>query len=149
MRNHFHLAVQTPEPNLSLGMKWLQGTWAVRFNRRRGEVGQPFQGRYKAVHVEPGESMLRVIDCIHLNPVRAGIVAVERLGDFHWSSLAAAPASPDVARARHAPARKRWLGGSTQANDVGVRPLARGATAIGRGHQRELVAAPVSAQRRD
>ena len=24
MRNHFHLAVETPEPNLSLGMKWLQ-----------------------------------------------------------------------------------------------------------------------------
>ena len=36
MRNHFHPAVQTPEPNLSLGKKWLQGTWAVRFNRRRG-----------------------------------------------------------------------------------------------------------------
>ena len=37
MRNHFHLAVETPEPNLSLGMKWLQGTWVARFNRFRGE----------------------------------------------------------------------------------------------------------------
>jgi REP element-mobilizing transposase RayT len=51
MRNHFHLAVETPEPNLSDGMKWLQGTWAMRFNRFRGEVGRPFQGRYKAIHV--------------------------------------------------------------------------------------------------
>jgi putative transposase len=51
MRNHFHLAVETPEPNLSDGMKWLQGTWAARFNRFRGEVGRPFQGRYKALHV--------------------------------------------------------------------------------------------------
>ena len=29
MRNHFHLAVETPEPNLSRGMKWLQGPWTV------------------------------------------------------------------------------------------------------------------------
>jgi putative transposase len=27
MRNHFHLALETPEPNLSVGMKWLQRTW--------------------------------------------------------------------------------------------------------------------------
>ena len=48
MRNHFHLAVETPEPNLSEGMRWLQATWAARFNRLRGEAGRPFQGRYKA-----------------------------------------------------------------------------------------------------
>jgi REP element-mobilizing transposase RayT len=26
IQNHFHLALETPEPNLSLGMQWLQGT---------------------------------------------------------------------------------------------------------------------------
>ena len=40
MRNHFHLALETPEPNLSLGMKWLQGTWAARFNRYRGQANR-------------------------------------------------------------------------------------------------------------
>ncbi|MBI4625190.1 MAG: transposase, partial [Verrucomicrobia bacterium] len=87
MRNHFHLAVETPEPNLSLGMKWLQGTWAIRFNRFRGEVGQPFQGRYKAIHVERGGPLARVVDYIHLNPVRAGVVPIERLLTYRWSSL--------------------------------------------------------------
>jgi putative transposase len=91
MRNHFHLAVETPEPNLSLGMKWLQGTWAIRFNRFRGEMGQPFQGRYKAIHVEPGDSLANVADYIHLNPVRAGIVTFEHLEDFRWSSLTLFP----------------------------------------------------------
>jgi putative transposase len=38
MRNHFHLAVETPEADLSAGMKWLQGTWAARFNRYHGET---------------------------------------------------------------------------------------------------------------
>jgi REP element-mobilizing transposase RayT len=69
MRNHFHLAVETPEPNLSEGMKWLQGTWAARFNRFHGEAGRPFQGRYKALHVQPGHVMAQVGHYIHLNPV--------------------------------------------------------------------------------
>lgn len=87
MSNHFHLAVETPEPNLSEGMKWLQGTWAMRFNRFRGESGRPFQGRYKALHVEPGHALAQVGHYLHLNPVRARVLPVERLPDFRWSSL--------------------------------------------------------------
>ncbi|MBI5693763.1 MAG: transposase [Verrucomicrobia bacterium] len=87
MRNHFHLAVETPEPNLSEGMRWLQATWAARFNRFRGESGRPFQGRYKALHVEPGHSLAQVAHYIHLNPVRARVVTPERLPEFRWSSL--------------------------------------------------------------
>ncbi|MGO8928546.1 MAG: transposase [Limisphaerales bacterium] len=26
MRNHFHLVIETPQPNLVVGMKWLLGT---------------------------------------------------------------------------------------------------------------------------
>jgi REP element-mobilizing transposase RayT len=87
MRNHFHLAVETPEPNLSEGMRWLQATWAARFNRFRGEVGRPFQGRYKALHVEPGHALAQVAHYIHLNPVRAGVLPSRRVGQFRWSSL--------------------------------------------------------------
>jgi REP element-mobilizing transposase RayT len=87
MSNHFHLALETPEPNLSEAMKWLQGTWAARFNRFRGEIGRPFQGRYKALHVEPGEALGQVAHYIHLNPVRAGIVPAERLPEYRPSSL--------------------------------------------------------------
>jgi REP element-mobilizing transposase RayT len=87
MRNHFHLALETPEPNLSDGMRWLQGTWAVRFNRFRGESGRPFQGRYKALHVEPGHALAQVAHYIHLNPVRAKVVPAERLLEFGWSNL--------------------------------------------------------------
>lgn len=87
MSNHFHLAVETPEPNLSDGMKWLQGTWARRFNGYRGHVGRPFQGRYKALHVEPGDALAQVAHYIHLNPVRAGIVPMEGLCGYRWSSL--------------------------------------------------------------
>jgi REP element-mobilizing transposase RayT len=87
MSNHFHLAVETPKPNLSAGMKYLQGTWANRFNRYRGENGRPFQGRYKSLHVEPGHALAQVAHYIHLNPVRARITPMEQLAAFRWSSL--------------------------------------------------------------
>ncbi|MEO6567512.1 MAG: transposase [Opitutaceae bacterium] len=87
MRNHFHLAVETPEPNLSEGMRWLQGTWAGRFNRFRAEGGRPFQGRYKALHVEPGHALAQVAHYIHLNPIRAKVVTAERILEYRWSSL--------------------------------------------------------------
>ncbi|MBI5774742.1 MAG: hypothetical protein HZA89_13480, partial [Verrucomicrobia bacterium] len=66
---------------------WLQGTWAARFNRFRGEAGRPFQGRYKALHVEPGHALAQVAHYIHLNPVRAKVVPIAKVADFAWSSL--------------------------------------------------------------
>ncbi len=87
MRNHFHLAVETQDPNLSTGMQWLQSTWATRFNRFRRETGRPFQGRYKAIHVEPGHALAQVAHYIHLNPVAANVVPSGRLLEFSSSSL--------------------------------------------------------------
>jgi putative transposase len=87
MSNHYHLAVTTPDPNLVEGMQWLQSTYATRFNRFRNVRGHLFQGRYKALIVEPGEALFRLVNYIHLNPVRAKIVPPERVGTYRWSSL--------------------------------------------------------------
>jgi putative transposase len=87
MRNHYHLAVETPEPNLVAGMHWLQSSFATRFNRFRDERGHVFQGRYQALLVENLEALAALADYIHLNPVRAGIVPPEMTADFRWSSL--------------------------------------------------------------
>ena len=87
MRNHFHLAVELTEPNLSVGMKWLQGTWIRRYNGFRRLIGRPFQGRYKALLVEPGEALGRVCHYIHLNPVRAKLVKPAEAVKYPWSSL--------------------------------------------------------------
>ncbi len=87
MRNHFHLAVETPGGDLVAGMHWLQSTYATRFNRFRAERGHLFQGRYQALLIEDAAALGRVADYIHLNPVRARIVPVEHLAGFRWSSL--------------------------------------------------------------
>ncbi len=87
MTNHYHLALETPRGNLVAGMQWLQSTYASRFNRFRKERGHLFQGRYGAVLVEPGEALLRVVNYIHLNPVKAKLVTVDQLAQYPWSSF--------------------------------------------------------------
>lgn len=87
MRNHYHLALETPTPNLVQGMHWLQSTFATRLTRFHGQHGHVFQGRYKAPLVEDEHHLARVCDYIHLNPVRAGVVTAERLGEYRASSL--------------------------------------------------------------
>jgi REP element-mobilizing transposase RayT len=87
MSNHYHLALETPEGNLVEGMRWLQGTFGNRFNRFTGERGHVFQGRYKSLLVEPGEAVLGLVNYIHLNPVRAGIVEFQNLRNHRLSSF--------------------------------------------------------------
>jgi hypothetical protein len=55
LSNHFHLCLGTPRGNLSEGMRWLQATFANRFNRYRKESGHLFQGRFKSLVVELGQ----------------------------------------------------------------------------------------------
>ncbi|MDA1069567.1 MAG: transposase [Verrucomicrobia bacterium] len=87
MSNHYHLCLGTPLGNLSVGMRWLLGTFAVRFNKYRKEQGHLFQGRFKSLIVEPGPHWLNLVDYIHLNPVRGGLAEISMLGKYPWSSL--------------------------------------------------------------
>jgi len=86
MRNHFHLAVTTPQGNLSVGMHWLLSTFGNRFNRFRNERGHLFQGRFKSILVEEQDALAQVCHYIHLNPVRAGILPVSRLREYRHGS---------------------------------------------------------------
>jgi len=74
MSNHEHLFVETPEPNLSAGMQYLNGSYTGYFNRRLGRAGHLFQGRFKAHLVDEQGYFQGVSRYIHLNPVRAGLV---------------------------------------------------------------------------
>jgi REP element-mobilizing transposase RayT len=89
MGNHYHLLLETPEPNLVDGMRWFQSTYTQRFNARHKEWGHLFQGRYKALPVDRGEYFRTVADYIHLNPARAHAFDLEtgNLTDYKWSSF--------------------------------------------------------------
>jgi putative transposase len=87
MSNHYHLAVETPGANLVDGMRWLQGTFSVRFNRLRDERGHLFQGRYKSFPVDPVGGLGPLCQYIHLNAIRAKICPMRQLSEWPWSSL--------------------------------------------------------------
>ena len=88
MSNHYHLLVETPQGNLSRGMGRLQNAFTRRINVRHGLWGHLFGGRYEAILVEPGACFWALLDYIHLNPVRAGIIQEkDGLESYVWSSL--------------------------------------------------------------
>jgi REP element-mobilizing transposase RayT len=84
MSNHYHLVVQTPQPNLSRGMHWLNARYAQWFNMRHDRRGHLFQGRFHGALVEKESYLLTVARYVVLNPVRAGLIASP--ADWRWSS---------------------------------------------------------------
>ncbi|CAK0770780.1 transposase [Gammaproteobacteria bacterium] len=87
MTNHYHLLVETPDANLSKGMRQLNGVYTQRFNRTHERVGHVFQGRYKAILVQKDVYLLELARYIVLNPVRARMVRAP--GEWPWSSYRA------------------------------------------------------------
>jgi hypothetical protein len=84
MSNHYHLVVETPDGNLSAGMRHLNGLYTQNFNRQDGVVGHLFQGRFKAVLVQKEAHLLELARYVVLNPVRARMVKTPE--DWPWSS---------------------------------------------------------------
>ena len=87
MTNHYHLALRTPNANLSIGMQWLNGEYARWFNERRGFKGHVFEKRFGGVLVETDAHLLEVFRYLALNPVRAGLCAEPH--EWRWSSYKA------------------------------------------------------------
>lgn len=87
MGNHYHLLVETPDANLSAGMRQLNGVYTQLANRAHGRVGHVFQGRFKAIAVDKDNYLLEQARYVVLNLVRAGMVA--DAADWPWSSYRA------------------------------------------------------------
>jgi REP element-mobilizing transposase RayT len=87
MTNHYHLLVETPDANLSRGMRHLNGVYTQAFNRRHLRVGHVLQGRFKSIVVEKESHLLELARYVVLNPVRAKMVRSAK--DWPWSSYRA------------------------------------------------------------
>lgn len=87
MGNHYHLLIETPEPNLSRGMRQLNGVYTQAYNRRHEQAGHVMQGRFKAILVEKESYLLQLCRYIVRNPVAAGMT--KRAADWPWSSFQA------------------------------------------------------------
>jgi putative transposase len=115
MPNHYHLAIETPDANLSQGMQRLNGVYAKSFNYAHGLEGHLFERRFRSIAVETDSHMLELARYLALNPVRAGLCS--HPSQWRWGSyramvgLSTAPAfltcgwllsqlAPDLAEAR-------------------------------------------------
>jgi putative transposase len=84
---HYHLLVETPEPNLDRGMHALLAPYAQGFNRRHGRFGHLVAERYTALPVQGETQTLAVFRYIALNPVLAGLC--ETPDQWLWSGYGA------------------------------------------------------------
>jgi len=87
MNNHYHLVIETPDGNLSKGMRQLNGVYTQAFNKRHRRVGHVFQGRFKGILVQKDSYFLEVCRYVVLNPVRAKTIGHPR--QWRWSSYRA------------------------------------------------------------
>jgi len=87
MNNHYHLIIETPDGNLSSGMRQLNGMYTQLYNRRYNRSGHIFQGRYKAILIEKESHLAEVCRYVVLNPVRAR--SVKSPEQWQWSSFSA------------------------------------------------------------
>ncbi|MBI4224547.1 MAG: transposase [Deltaproteobacteria bacterium] len=93
MPNHYHLVFRTLSDNLSQAMGWLQTTFTIRYNLFHQRIGHLFQGRFKAHLVEADFYARKLVEYVHLNPIRppdkqAPIPLARRefLDGYRWSS---------------------------------------------------------------
>ena len=94
MTNHYHLLIETPDGNLSIGMRQVNGVYTQLFNNRHGRTGHLFQGRYKAILIQKDSHLLEVCRYVVLNPVRAKMVETPEA--YPWSSYMATAGSAKV-----------------------------------------------------
>lgn len=88
MPNHFHLLVrQNTENGIHDYLSNISNGYAKYFNTKRQRVGPLYQGPFKAVFVETDEQLIHVSRYIHINPVVSGIISLQDLDVYPWSSF--------------------------------------------------------------
>ena len=87
MGNHYHLLLETPQPNLSQGMKELDQQYTRQYNWKYEHSGHVFQGRYWSGLVLNDNYLIDAASYLLLNPVRAQLVHSPE--EWRWSSCAA------------------------------------------------------------
>ncbi len=70
MDNHYHLLLETKRENLSLFMRYINGSYAMYYNKKNDRSGPLWRGRYKSWHLLHEEYMLYTLKYIEYDPVR-------------------------------------------------------------------------------
>ena len=138
MTNHYHAVVVTPEPNVGMGMKRLNGLYAQGFNRRHGLRGHLFEDRYRSIDVLTDDQVVTLVQYVVLNPVQSGMCAGP--DQWPWSSYRATVGAAPAPRFLDVSNVLRWF----DTDDVRARELYR-SSVYSRLELRRSAAAPPDA----
>jgi putative transposase len=84
--NHFHLLIRTGLVSVATVMRRFLTGYAVSFNHRHRRSGHLFQNRYKSILCQEDPYLLELVRYIHLNPIRAGLLAdLQSLDQYPYS----------------------------------------------------------------
>jgi REP element-mobilizing transposase RayT len=86
MPDSFQLFIKTPKPNLSKGMRQLNGMYTQHYNSRHQSVGNVFHGRFKAILTEENYASEAIKYIIHMPILQH---KVRQLEQWKWSSYQA------------------------------------------------------------
>ena len=75
MGNHYHAVLETPEPNISEAVQFVNGVYAQRSNRRYQQTGHVFEARFRSLIIQRESYLIRAARYVVRNPVRAGLVS--------------------------------------------------------------------------
>ncbi len=84
LNDHYHLILETPQGNLSRGMRQINGLYTQVFNRKYHRHGSLFGGRFRSVIFEKARYLLPLNRHMVLNPIRAGLSNTPE--SWKWSS---------------------------------------------------------------
>ena len=107
MTNHYYAVVITPEPNVGMGMKRLNGLYAQGFNRRHGLRGHLFEDRDHSIDVVADDQFVTLLQYVVLNPVQSGMCAGP--DQWPWSSYRATVGAAPAPRFLDVPSVLRWF----------------------------------------
>jgi REP-associated tyrosine transposase len=83
--NHAHILLRSSNCGLPRYMRRLLTGYAISYNKRHRRHGHLFQNRYKSIVCEEETYFLELVRYIHLNPLRAGLVAtMTELDRYKW-----------------------------------------------------------------
>ncbi len=84
LNDHYHFILETPDGNLSRGMRQVNGLYTQAFNRKYRRRGPLFGERFRSIVFEKSRYLLPLNRHMILNPVRMGLVPSAEA--WYWSS---------------------------------------------------------------
>lgn len=85
MTNHYHLLMETKQPNISDVMKRLNSLYSIYFNKKYKRIGHLWQGRFASYYLYDDVHFWYVAKYIERNPIKANMV--KRIDNYKYQSF--------------------------------------------------------------